>query len=174
MIRNDHLLLIHALVVTDLLTAVGSKSQTLLAKKISSAIPYIVYLTANWDPVYILLSPHYIMVSSLQLAFQLKVNLVIIIAIAMDRLLVRFPCIKYSYICFKALLSPAMYRRKNHKIYAFIAVTAAHLFGAFDVVLEFKMSAWVPVINCAAIGCYVGDHFRYYWGTSNAVGLCEP
>ncbi|KAK6733925.1 hypothetical protein RB195_017596 [Necator americanus] len=42
-------------------------------------------------------------------------------------------------------------------------------FACNDLLLEFLLSPIVEHRNCAAIGCFVSDSFRFYWGTSNMI-----
>ncbi|VDL81656.1 unnamed protein product [Nippostrongylus brasiliensis] len=110
------------------------------ASIIFNALPYIIYLTAQWNPTYIDLDPTYIMISSTPLTAQLKINLTLTIALALERCL-----------------------------YAVTALTVGCLLAALDLTIEFMLAPFKRVPNCAAIGCFVSDQFRYYWGTSNMV-----
>ncbi|WKX96647.1 hypothetical protein Q1695_012798 [Nippostrongylus brasiliensis] len=118
-------------------------------------LPYIIYLTAQWNPTYIDLDPTYIMISSTPLTAQLKINLTLTIALALERCL--------------ALYFPATYRRLPSYKYAVTALTVGCLLAALDLTIEFMLAPFKRVPNCAAIGCFVSDQFRYYWGTSNMV-----
>ncbi|VDK54895.1 unnamed protein product [Cylicostephanus goldi] len=54
-------------------------------------------------------------------------------------------------------------------IYANTALFIGVFLACCDVTAEFVLSPILPRPNCAAIGCFVSDQFRYYWGTSNMV-----
>ncbi|WKX96638.1 hypothetical protein Q1695_012794 [Nippostrongylus brasiliensis] len=119
------------------------------------SLPYIIYLTAQWNPTYIDLDPTYIMISSTPLPTQLKINLTLTIALALERCL--------------ALYFPATYRRLPSYKYAAVALTVGCLLAALDLTIEFMLAPFKRVPNCAAIGCFLSDKFLYYWGTSNMV-----
>ncbi|VDL78277.1 unnamed protein product [Nippostrongylus brasiliensis] len=119
------------------------------------ALPYIIYLTALWNPTYIDLDPTYIMISSTPLPTQLKINLTLTIALALERCL--------------ALYFPATYRRLPSYKYAAVALTVGCVLAALDLTIEFMLAPFKRVPNCAAIGCFLSDQFLYYWGTSNMV-----
>ncbi|WKX96644.1 hypothetical protein Q1695_012797 [Nippostrongylus brasiliensis] len=119
------------------------------------SLPYIIYLTALWNPTYIDLDPTYIMISSTPLPTQLKINLTLTIALALERCL--------------ALYFPATYRRLPSYKYAAVALTVGCVLAALDLTIEFMLAPFKRVPNCAAIGCFLSDQFLYYWGTSNMV-----
>ncbi|WKX96637.1 hypothetical protein Q1695_012793 [Nippostrongylus brasiliensis] len=118
-------------------------------------LPYVICLTAQWNDTYIDLDPTYIMISSTPLTAQLKINLTLTIALALERCL--------------ALYFPVTYRRLPSYKYAVTALTVGCLLAALDLTIEFMLAPFKRVPNCAAIGCFVSDQFRYYWGTSNMV-----
>ncbi|VDL63418.1 unnamed protein product [Nippostrongylus brasiliensis] len=93
------------------------------------------------------------MISSTPLTAQLKINLTLTIAVAVERCL--------------ALYFPVTYRRLPSYKYAVTALTVGCLLAALDLTIEFMLAPFKRVPNCAAIGCFVSDQFRYYWGTSN-------
>uniref|UniRef100_A0A914YRV9 Uncharacterized protein n=1 Tax=Panagrolaimus superbus TaxID=310955 RepID=A0A914YRV9_9BILA len=51
-----------------------------------TALPYIIHYLALWNPNYFDYNPMFIIVSSIPLLIQFKINLIITIAIAVDRL----------------------------------------------------------------------------------------
>ncbi|KIH67571.1 hypothetical protein ANCDUO_02096 [Ancylostoma duodenale] len=92
---------------------------------------------------------------STPLIIQLKINLTLTIAIALERTLVG------------ALFTPFLYRKLSSALYATMSLLLGMAFACGDLALEFALSPFVEQPNCAAIGCFVSDKFRYYWGTSN-------
>ncbi|RCN47072.1 hypothetical protein ANCCAN_06903, partial [Ancylostoma caninum] len=93
--------------------------------------------------------------SGAPLIIQLKINLTLTIAIALERTL--------------ALFTPLLYRKLSSALYATMSLLLGMAFACADLALEFALSPLVEHPNCAAIGCFVSDKFRYYWGTSNMV-----
>ncbi|CAJ0606940.1 unnamed protein product [Cylicocyclus nassatus] len=55
------------------------------------------------------------------------------------------------------------------ELYANLALLIGLALACCDVTAEFILSPILPRPNCAAIGCFVSDRFRNYWGTSNMV-----
>ncbi|VDM73535.1 unnamed protein product [Strongylus vulgaris] len=105
------------------------------------------------------LDPYFVMFSSIPLVIQLKVNLTLTIAIAIERNL--------------ALFSPFLYRKLPPIYFATFSLFLGFLFAAWDLMLEFVSSPIVRVPNCPALGCFLQDDFRFYWGTSSMVNeLC--
>ncbi|KAK6027490.1 hypothetical protein OSTOST_06478, partial [Ostertagia ostertagi] len=51
------------------------------------ALPYTVYLTANWNPTHLDMDPYYVLILGTPLVVQLKINLTLTIAIALERTL---------------------------------------------------------------------------------------
>uniref|UniRef100_A0AC34F3I4 G-protein coupled receptors family 1 profile domain-containing protein n=1 Tax=Panagrolaimus sp. ES5 TaxID=591445 RepID=A0AC34F3I4_9BILA len=121
-----------------------------------NALPYIINYLALWNPDYFDYSPMFIIVSSIPLLVQFKINLIITIAIAIDRL--------------QAMRFPVFYRGKNHMRYVLGVLFSGILFGFLDVILEFYTTEFnVHRYNCAAIGCFQDKTFRAFWGMSNMV-----
>ncbi|KAJ1370331.1 hypothetical protein KIN20_032034 [Parelaphostrongylus tenuis] len=118
-----------------------------------TTLPYTIYLTSNWNPTYINLSPYYILISSTPLVIQLKINLTITIAIAVERTL--------------ALSFPVTFRKLSSRPYAAWCLFLGILLAMLDLIVEFSLSPFKSVPNCAAIGCFISDSFRNYWGISN-------
>ncbi|EYB90670.1 hypothetical protein Y032_0216g2376 [Ancylostoma ceylanicum] len=140
--RNEALRLVLYLAITDFLHAI-------------TTLPYIIYLVVFWNPYSINLDPYFIMISSTPLIIQLKINLTLTIAIALERTM--------------ALFTPVLYRKLSSSLYATASLLLGMAFACGDLALEFALSPFVEQPNCAAIGCYVSDKFRYYWGISNMV-----
>ncbi|VDO15481.1 unnamed protein product [Haemonchus placei] len=115
-------------------------------------------MTTHWHPANIELDPYFVMLSSIPLTIQLKINLTLTISIAFERAL--------------ALFFPVTYRRFPSSTYSSSCLAVGCLLAALDVTLEFLFSPFDKSPNCAAIGCFVSSKFRYYWGTSNMVS--EP
>nr|CDJ97352.1 Hypothetical protein CBG21842 [Haemonchus contortus] len=107
----------------------------------------------HWDPNYIDLDPHYIMISATPLVAQLKINLTLTIAIALERTL--------------ALRFPMTYRRLSSSPYATYSLLIGCLLAILDLILEFTLTPFERHPDCAAIGCFLSETFRYYWGISN-------
>ncbi|KAK6056173.1 hypothetical protein COOONC_06321 [Cooperia oncophora] len=120
-----------------------------------TTLPYITYLTRNWNPLFIDLDPYYVMISSIPLTIQLKIYLTLTISIAFERTL--------------ALFFPMTYRTLPSSKYALCSLLIGCLLAVIDLILEFLLSPFQKSPNCAAIGCFISAKFRYYWGTSNMV-----
>ncbi|ETN73783.1 hypothetical protein NECAME_13435 [Necator americanus] len=140
--RNNAVQLLFFLTITDFLHAL-------------TTLPYISYMTALWHPFRINLNPYFVMISSTPLVIQLKVNLTLTIAIATERTL--------------ALFHPLLYRKVSSATYSLTSLLIGIAFACNDLFLEFLLSPIVAHRNCAAIGCFVSDDFRFYWGTSNMI-----
>ncbi|KAE9415645.1 hypothetical protein Angca_000886, partial [Angiostrongylus cantonensis] len=140
--QNSSWLLVLFLMVTDFLHAVAT-------------LPYTVYLLKSWNPVSLDLSPYYVFIASTPLIIQLKINLTLTISIAVERIL--------------ALSFPVMFRNLPFRSCAVICLLFGLLLAAVDLILEFSLSSFNRAPNCASIGCFLCDNFRYYWGISNMV-----
>ncbi|EPB72089.1 hypothetical protein ANCCEY_08811 [Ancylostoma ceylanicum] len=95
------------------------------------------------------------MISSTPLVIQLKINLTLTVAIALDRLL--------------ALYVPVRYRMISPAKFSAIALVVGFLAGICDLIIEFSLTPFRRMENCAAVGCFVDKRFLLYWGTSNMV-----
>uniref|UniRef100_A0A1I7XEU2 G_PROTEIN_RECEP_F1_2 domain-containing protein n=1 Tax=Heterorhabditis bacteriophora TaxID=37862 RepID=A0A1I7XEU2_HETBA len=124
-----------------------------------TAMPYIIFLMAHWNPTMVNYNPYFLMISSIPLPIQLKIHLILTICIAFDRLLVSLV----------ALYCPSIYRRKDHSLYSLVCLCISIAIAGFDIIMEFSSSPFEEKPNCAAIGCFVSNEFRYYWGISNMV-----
>ncbi|CAI4233234.1 unnamed protein product [Auanema sp. JU1783] len=125
-----------------------------------TTIPYIVYLIVGWKPRETYYDPKTIVYISLTFVAQLKIHLTFTLSIAIDRSL--------------AVYQPALYRRKNSKVYAMGTLCVAILFALFDISLELLIADYDEIPNCAAIGCFLDSPFLEYWGISNVVlGSCK-
>ncbi|KJH46071.1 hypothetical protein DICVIV_07881 [Dictyocaulus viviparus] len=93
------------------------------------------------------------MISSTPLIIQLKINLTLTISIAIERIL--------------ALSYPIVFRKLCNYSYTKYCLLFGCLLAIFDILLEFVLTPFERVPNCAAIGCFVSDQFRYYMGISN-------
>ncbi|KAE9412926.1 hypothetical protein Angca_000800, partial [Angiostrongylus cantonensis] len=138
--QNSSGILVLFLTTTDFLHAV-------------TTLPYTIYLTFSWNSAYLDLSPYYIIISSIPLIAQLKINLSLTISIAVERAL--------------ALFLPIIFRKLCSRPYVMFSLFAGFLLAVVDVVAELLLSPFNSVPNCAAIGCFLSDSFRYYWGISN-------
>ncbi|RCN47073.1 hypothetical protein ANCCAN_06904 [Ancylostoma caninum] len=112
-----------------------------------------------WHPSQIDMNPYIVMISSTPLIVQLKVNLTLTVAIALDRVL--------------ALYVPVRYRMMSPTKFSNIALVLGVIAGICDLIIEFSLTPFQRNKNCAALGCFVDSRFLMYWGTSNMVlGLC--
>ncbi|EYC22305.1 hypothetical protein Y032_0017g3274 [Ancylostoma ceylanicum] len=116
---------------------------------------YTIYLVCMWHPFRIDMNPYYVMISSTPLVIQLKINLTLTVAIALDRLL--------------ALYVPVRYRMISPAKFSAIALVVGFLAGICDLIIEFSLTPFRRMENCAAVGCFVDKRFLLYWGTSNMV-----
>ncbi|CAJ0606949.1 unnamed protein product [Cylicocyclus nassatus] len=134
--------LVMYLAITDLLHAIAISF-------------YTIYLILNWDPVRIDMDPYAVVISAIPLTFQLKINITLTIAIALDRV--------------SALYAPLQYKMIPVKKYATTALVTGIIFGLFDIMVEFCISPIRRKVDCAAVGCFLSLRFRSYWGISNMV-----
>uniref|UniRef100_A0A7E4VJ16 G_PROTEIN_RECEP_F1_2 domain-containing protein n=1 Tax=Panagrellus redivivus TaxID=6233 RepID=A0A7E4VJ16_PANRE len=119
-----------------------------------SALPYIIYYVVKWSPIMFDYSPLMIIASGSPLIIQFKVNLVVTIAVAVDRL--------------QAMRMPVYYRRKSQMLYVWMTLVVGLGMGLIDTALMFWTTKFdTHVYNCAAIGCFQTANFRAYWGISN-------
>uniref|UniRef100_A0A0K0DLR9 G_PROTEIN_RECEP_F1_2 domain-containing protein n=1 Tax=Angiostrongylus cantonensis TaxID=6313 RepID=A0A0K0DLR9_ANGCA len=118
---------------------------------------------------YLDLSPYYIIISSIPLIAQLKINLSLTISIAVERALVSRLLKRAIHACeiIQALFLPIIFRKLCSRPYVMFSLFAGFLLAVVDVVAELLLSPFNSVPNCAAIGCFLSDSFRYYWGISN-------
>ncbi|KAE9549480.1 hypothetical protein FO519_007304 [Halicephalobus sp. NKZ332] len=139
--RNTSLRLLLLLCMTDFVFAI-------------STLPYTINYVVGWNPIMFDYDPMYIITSSIPLVVQFKVNLIITIMIAVDRL--------------QAMKAPAYYRGKNQMRFVWLTLAIGLILGAIDVVLEYHTTTFnIRKLNCAAIGCHQDPGFRAYWGISN-------
>ncbi|VDM64819.1 unnamed protein product [Angiostrongylus costaricensis] len=128
----------------------------LLQLTVITSLPYTMYLIISWNPVYLSLSRHYLMISSIPAVIQLKINLTLSISIAAERTL--------------ALYFPVMFRNRSSHSYAMCSLLFGFLLAILDLVLEFSLTPLSDSPNCAATGCFISDSFLYYCGVSDG---CE-
>uniref|UniRef100_A0A7E4UMX3 G_PROTEIN_RECEP_F1_2 domain-containing protein n=1 Tax=Panagrellus redivivus TaxID=6233 RepID=A0A7E4UMX3_PANRE len=118
------------------------------------ALPYTVYYVVGWNQI--MFDYNAIIISLTGSAFILayKVNLIVTIAIAVDRL--------------QAMRMPVYYRRKSQMCYVWMTLFIGLAWGAADTVSMIIMTPLnVHIYNCAAMGCFQANDFRAYWGISN-------
>uniref|UniRef100_A0A0K0CZB0 G_PROTEIN_RECEP_F1_2 domain-containing protein n=1 Tax=Angiostrongylus cantonensis TaxID=6313 RepID=A0A0K0CZB0_ANGCA len=120
-----------------------------------ATLPYTIYLVISWDPVYLSLSSHYVMVSSIPVMIQLKISLTLTISVAVERIL--------------ALYFPVGCCNLSIPSYALFSLLFGFLLGVLDVILEFSLTRPSSTLNCSGIGCFLDETFRCYWGISNMV-----
>ncbi|PIO56841.1 hypothetical protein TELCIR_21758, partial [Teladorsagia circumcincta] len=116
-------------------------------------LPYTIYLTANWNPTYLDMNPYYVLILGTPLVVQLKINLTLTIAIALERTL--------------ALLFPVTYRKFPASKYAMYCLLIGCLLGTVDLVVQFVLTSFHRSPQCGAFGCFISKEFRYYMGNSN-------
>ncbi|KAK5969730.1 hypothetical protein GCK32_018331, partial [Trichostrongylus colubriformis] len=138
--RNSSHRLLFFLVMTDFLHA-------------TATLPYTSYLATRWHPISLDLDPYFVLISSTPLVIQLKINLTLTIAIAFERTL--------------ALFFPVTYRNLSSASYAIWCLVIGCILALIDLVVEFLLTSFLRKPNCAAIGCFISNEFRAYWGTSN-------
>ncbi|EFP10797.1 hypothetical protein CRE_02528 [Caenorhabditis remanei] len=117
-------------------------------------IPYIIYTILKWNPSQLNFDQLVILISSTPLPLQRKVSAIITIGIAISRNL--------------AIFFPAKFRKLEQSYYSEITLIGI-AFGVFDAVLMFISSPITRIPNCGTSGCFVGNQFRSYWGTSNMI-----
>ncbi|EPB70204.1 hypothetical protein ANCCEY_10690 [Ancylostoma ceylanicum] len=145
-------------IITDILTGIVCNGFILFmffrVKKLyrNEALRLVLYLAIT-DFLHAITSKN--LFDSTPLIIQLKINLTLTIAIALERTM--------------ALFTPVLYRKLSSSLYATASLLLGMAFACGDLALEFALSPFVEQPNCAAIGCYVSDKFRYYWGISNMV-----
>ncbi|KJH46070.1 hypothetical protein DICVIV_07880 [Dictyocaulus viviparus] len=144
--QNSSLRLVLLLAITDFLHA-------------ATTIPSVIYLIITWNPIYMDLNPYFVRILSIPVVIQLKINLTLTISIAGERIIVS--------VLLTALYYPILFRKLSSYSYATLCLLIGFLFGIFDLILEFLLSPLDRNPNCAALGCFVSNEFRYYWGTSN-------
>ena len=57
----------------------------------------------------------------------------------------------------------------NHRRYATILTSLAIVVGGADYTAMWLMSPVTRHPGCSAVGCFVSDMYRIYWGTTNGV-----
>ncbi|KJH50206.1 hypothetical protein DICVIV_03645 [Dictyocaulus viviparus] len=142
-----------------------------------STIPYSIYLTVSWDPVYINMNPYIIIISGAPFIFQLKVDLTLTISLAMERIMVRhctmiisiFYSLTQLIKIFQALFFPAAFRRMSSSSYPTCCLLLGISLGTIDLILQFSLTSFRYVPNCAALGCFLDPTFLSYWGISNMI-----
>ncbi|PAV74023.1 hypothetical protein WR25_00489 [Diploscapter pachys] len=102
--------------------------------------PYSIYILVNWDSHDFDYDPLYVMIAATPFLMQLKINLILTIAIAVERNM--------------ALYFPVMYRRIDSSRYAIVTLLLSIVAGLTDVFLSFYMSKVMPRPNCPSIGCF--------------------
>uniref|UniRef100_A0A0K0D8R3 G protein-coupled receptor n=1 Tax=Angiostrongylus cantonensis TaxID=6313 RepID=A0A0K0D8R3_ANGCA len=121
--------------------------------KVVESLPFTIYLTTSWNPVYFDLNPYYVLIGIAPFFVQSKIHLTIAISIATERIL--------------ALSFPVFFCKLSSRSYATFFLLLGFLFGTLDVILEFIFAPFKHSINCPSPACFVGAEFRYYAGISN-------
>uniref|UniRef100_A0A0K0DLV9 G_PROTEIN_RECEP_F1_2 domain-containing protein n=1 Tax=Angiostrongylus cantonensis TaxID=6313 RepID=A0A0K0DLV9_ANGCA len=169
------------LTITDFLHAVTSKSFCLtlnVPKKfiahfaLFSALPYTMYLIISWNPVHFSLSSYCVMIFSIPVVIQLKINLTLTISIAVERtLMLHKNRIRAKHGILQAMYFPVVFRNLSSHSYAIFSLMFGFLLATLDLVLEFSLTPFNDSPNCTSVGCFLSDNFRYYWGISNMVNF---
>uniref|UniRef100_A0A0K0DFY4 G_PROTEIN_RECEP_F1_2 domain-containing protein n=1 Tax=Angiostrongylus cantonensis TaxID=6313 RepID=A0A0K0DFY4_ANGCA len=120
-----------------------------------ATLPYTIYLMISWDPFYLNLNSYFVIISTVPVIIQLKINLTLTTAIAAERTL--------------ALYFPVVFRNLSTRSYAVFSLLCGVFLAVLDVILEFSLTPFNSALNCVAIGCFLSETFRYYWGISNMV-----
>ncbi|KAE9415640.1 hypothetical protein Angca_000881, partial [Angiostrongylus cantonensis] len=144
LLQNSSRLLAALLTITDFLHAV-------------TTLPYTMYLIISWNPVHFSLSSYCVMIFSIPVVIQLKINLTLTISIAVERTL--------------AMYFPVVFRNLSSHSYAIFSLMFGFLLATLDLVLEFSLTPFNDSPNCTSVGCFLSDNFRYYWGISNMVNF---
>ncbi|KAE9420747.1 hypothetical protein Angca_000353 [Angiostrongylus cantonensis] len=140
--HNYSRLLVLFLVATDFLHAV-------------TTLPYSIYLLISWNFVHVDLNPYYVRITSVPFIVQLKINLTLTISIAAERILV--------------LYFPVAFRKLSCCSYPKFCLLFGFLLGVIDLIVEFSISPFIRAPDFVAIGCFLTNQFRYYWGMSNMI-----
>ncbi|KJH50215.1 hypothetical protein DICVIV_03654 [Dictyocaulus viviparus] len=118
-----------------------------------AASPYIVYLITKWNRNHIDMDPYVVIIASIPSVINLKINLMLTVAVALDRAL--------------ALYAPIRYRKISSLIFANVAFLFGFALGVCDLILIFTFTKFKRVPDCGALGCFVSLSFRTYWGVTN-------
>lgn len=100
-------------------------------------------------------SPYIILPLSTPTVCEIKVNSILTLAIALDRL--------------TAVEWPLFYRLRSKRRYAIGSFIFGLLWAVVDGILLFVMSEFRQLPGCAAGGCFLGSNFRLYWSVSNMI-----
>ncbi|KJH50208.1 hypothetical protein DICVIV_03647 [Dictyocaulus viviparus] len=122
-----------------------------------TTLPYSIYLTVSWNPVYVNLNPYITMLFGAPIVFHSKIDLTLIVSLAVERIL--------------ALFFPVAFRRlssSSSSSYPKYCLLFGILTGSIDLILQFYLTNVHYVPNCAALGCFLDLRFLSYWGFSNS------
>ncbi|KAK6045771.1 hypothetical protein COOONC_16724 [Cooperia oncophora] len=104
------------------------------------------------------MDPRFVLILAAPLVVQLKINLTLTIAIALERML--------------ALLFPVCYRKLPASKYAVYCLLVGSFLGTVDLVLLFALTPFKRSPQCGAFGCFISAEYRFYLGNSNmAMGI---
>uniref|UniRef100_A0A0K0DFY3 G_PROTEIN_RECEP_F1_2 domain-containing protein n=1 Tax=Angiostrongylus cantonensis TaxID=6313 RepID=A0A0K0DFY3_ANGCA len=144
-------LLVILLTITDLLHAVTSKSFCLTLEYSKrgplrfSALPYTIHLVISWDPFDFNLNPHFVIISTVPVIIQLKINLTLTILISVERTL--------------AIYFPAVFRILPSHSYALYSLSSGFLLAILDHALEVSLTPFNHAPNYLSVGCFLADSF---------------
>ncbi|KHJ95233.1 hypothetical protein OESDEN_04830 [Oesophagostomum dentatum] len=122
--------------------------------------PYAIFLTSSWDPNEMDLNPYVIILLGMPPLIQMKGNLLLTAAIAVERNL--------------ALFMPLLYRKLSSARFAAFALIFAYSSAIFDPCFALAISPFQRKPNCAAAGCFMNKSFLSYWVGSNMVSYLSP
>ncbi|CAD6192304.1 unnamed protein product [Caenorhabditis auriculariae] len=121
----------------------------------ATSAPLFIYMMIKWNPVHFDYNINIVLVSSIPMAIEFKVNLTLTVAIALDRCL--------------AIFKPIWYRAHFTARYAHGSIMIGVFFGLFDCAMGQILSkeGRPPASDCGAPGCFTTPKYRYYTGVSN-------
>uniref|UniRef100_A0A914UZC7 Inter-alpha-trypsin inhibitor heavy chain H3 n=1 Tax=Plectus sambesii TaxID=2011161 RepID=A0A914UZC7_9BILA len=98
-------------------------------------------------------SPLLTVATNLPVVFEIKVNNILTVAIAIDRLV--------------AVRWPIIYKKRPKLLYVTGSIAVGCSWGAVDAILLLTTTNFVPRIGCAAAGCFASQSFRNYKGIAD-------
>ncbi|KHJ97557.1 hypothetical protein OESDEN_02470 [Oesophagostomum dentatum] len=126
----------------------------------SKVTPHMIFLTYSWNPKEMDLNPYVTMFSGMPMLIQLRINLSLTVAVAVERSL--------------AIFLPLIYRKLSSARFATFALIVACSFAVFDLFIGYWTSPIQRKPNCAAVGCFMSKRFTLYWGVNNVVDYELP
>uniref|UniRef100_A0A914WQF5 G-protein coupled receptors family 1 profile domain-containing protein n=1 Tax=Plectus sambesii TaxID=2011161 RepID=A0A914WQF5_9BILA len=117
--------------------------------------PHILLLLSGWreNSTELNYSPLLTVATNLPVVFEIKVNNILTVAIAIDRLV--------------AVRWPILYKKRPKLLYVTGSIAVGCSWGAVDAILLLTTTNFVPRIGCAAAGCFAAQSFRNYKGIAD-------